>query len=73
MIFWLLAGPRDGARVGAMNEVAASAGWYPHTTYLYGVAGRSLSLKHRCSSSPAQYSIVVLVEEWVIYPDDSLE
>jgi len=45
MIFWLLAGPRDGARVGAMNEVAASAGWYPHTTYLYGVAGRSLSLR----------------------------
>jgi len=86
IIFCLLDGPRDGARVG-FNEWQHSAGWYPHTgthtlvpthtTYLNVVAGAQLvTVRNRCSNildSPAQYSIVLLVEEWVIFADDSLE
>jgi len=60
---------------GAMNEVAALSTLRPtHTTYLNVVENTGVpSVIANILDSPAQYSIVLLVEEWVIFPDDSLE
>lgn len=65
----------------SMNGSTQQAGTHTlgptHTTYLNVVAGAQLvTVRNRCSNildSPAQYSIVLLVEEWVIFADDSLE